>query len=402
MGSKRFSGLAVLMSLIGAGIAYIVGELIFRVGDGWPDYLKIGLYFGLGAMFIAIFIFTSQKTSPQLVGYRWQQQYFKTSLKLWIPTTLIMVGGVAGLFQGIYGLEINEPRTIQDIVIAVDRSSSMTTTDPDGERFNAISTFIDNLKGDKRVALLTFNENPSLEIDFTSVSNDKEKEDFKTKVQNLNITNDGQTGIRSVVDEAYSMIKSSSRGASLILISDGAPTDDSGSDIAGLVQSYVNDEIPIYTIGMMYGDPSAESYLQEIAQLTQGKYYSTSDTTMLKEVFGKIKYNEEKGTIMTNRTGAYAASTLHSVLRVVFLVALALLMALGLGIMFDNKYLVQGMLLGALIGGLIGGLLVEKLLLGDVPAVIVRAIYWFFVSVSLMSFTWCITFKENYRGTRQA
>ena len=402
MGTKRFSGLAVLFCIVGAGAAYLIGEFILDYGAQLPDYLKVGLYFGIGSMMISAMVLASQKVSPQLIGYRWKEQYFKTSLKLFIPTTLIMVGISAGLFQVIYGLKINEPRTIQDIVIAVDRSSSMDTTDPQGERFNAMSSFIDHLKGKKRVALMTFNEEPSLMLDFTSVASSAEKEAFKNQVAALAIQNDGQTGISNVINESYELIQNSEARASLILISDGAPTDGSDQNIAQLVQDYVAEDIPIYTIGMMYTDPTAEAYLQEIANLTGGVYYSTSDTTMLNEVFSKIQYDEQKGTIITPRTGAYADSTLHKVLRVIFLMIVSVLMALALGIMFDNKYLVKGMVIGALIGGIVGSLLVEHLFVGEMAPVLVRLVYWFFIGIGLMSFTWCITFKDNYHGTRSA
>lgn len=401
MGSKRFSGLAVLMSVLGAGIAYLIGEMLFKFGGGMPDYLKVGLYFGLGAMMIAIMVFASQKNSPQLIGYRWKDQYFKTSLKFWVPVTLLMVGLAAGILQGIYGLEINKPKIIDHIVIAVDKSSSMTTTDPEGERYKAICDFIDHLKGNKQVALISFNEEASVDMDFTSVSTPVEKESFKSQLQGLNIQNDGQTGIRNVMNAAYSLIEDKGVNGSLILVSDGAPTDDSASNLKGLVQQYVDHHIPVYTIGMMYTDPSAESYLQEIADMTEGKYYSTSDTTMLKEVFNKIRYNAEKGTLVSPRTGAYMASSLHQILRIVFLVIIALMIALALGIMFDNKYLVRGMMIGALVGGIIGSVLTEKLFVAEVPAPVVRAIYWGCVGLALMSFTWCITFREDQSRSRQ-
>ena len=400
MGTRRFSGIAVLFSIIGAILACAVGEGILTLGENWSDFLRVGLYFGIGAMCFCIMIIASQRVSPQLIGYRWKEMYFKTSLKLFVPVTLVMIGLTAGIFQVIYGLEINKPKTIDNIVIAVDRSSSMDATDPEAERFKAISQFIDNLKGDKKVALMTFNENASLALEFTSVQSKEEKEAFKTQIQNLNIKNDGQTGIANVIHEAYRLIEGENKGASLILISDGAPTDGSDADIAGLVSEYVNENIPIYTIGMMYTDPSAETYLQEIATLTGGTYYSTSDTTMLNEVFGKIRYNEEKGTIITARTGAYAGSSLHKVLRVLFLLIIALLLALALGIMFDNKYLVKGMLIGAFIGGLAGSLLAEKLFINGWMGILVRLTYWLCLGVSLMSFTWAVTFKEHYHGNR--
>lgn len=401
MGTKRFSGLAILFSIIGSGLAYLAGEIIINQGN-LSDYLKVGLYFGLGAMLLTIMVFVSQKISPQLVGYRWKEQYFKTSLKLFIPTTLLMVGISAGLFQVLYGLKINEPSTIQDIVIAIDRSGSMEVTDPEAKRFTAMNGFIDQLKGNKRVALITFNEEANLAIDFTTVSNKKEKENFKVQVANLDIQNDGTTGIQNVIDEAYSQIEKSGRNASLILISDGEPTDQSDTDIAGLVKEYMKHNIPIYTIGMMNTESLSGNYLQSIAALTGGTYYSISDTAILDEVFGSIQYDAEKGTIISPRTGAYIESRLHQGLRVVFLTIISVLIALALGIMFDNKYLVKGMMIGGFIGGMVASLLAEYFFTRGISAALVRLIYWFFVGVGLMSFTWCITFKNQYHGTKTA
>lgn len=121
--------------------------------------------------------------------------------------------------------------------------------------------------------------------------------------------------------------------------------------------------MPIYTIGMMYTDPSADIYLREISELTGGIYYSTSDTTMLNEAFGKIKYNAEKGTLITARTGAYIDSTLHKIFRVCFLM--------------------------------------EILLVNGARPFLTRGIYWLLFGLGLMSFTWCVTFKDSYHGTRE-
>lgn len=402
MGSKRFSGVAVLFSMLGAGLSYVAGEFILKVGENWPPYLEVALYFGVAAMIVGAMILGSQGVTPQLIGYRWREQYFKTSFKFFIPTTLLMVGMIAGLLQFLYGLEINEPKIVKDIVIAVDKSSSMMQTDPNGERYNAISSFIDHLSGDKRVALMTFSDDVKLEIDFTKASSPQEKEALKTKIVNLDIQDDGQTAVGKVVDKAYELIKNSGRGGSLILISDGGPTDGSDSNISGLVQDYVAQNIPIYTIGMMYADPSKDAYLNEISELTGGVYYATQDTAMLNEVFEQIKYNAEKGTIVSMRTGAYVESTLHVVLRIGFLTILAVLMALALGIMFDNKYLVKGMLIGAMIGGLIGSILTEVYFSKGMHPYLVRGIYWICFGLGLMTFTWCVTFKDNYHGTREA
>ena len=77
-------------------------------------------------------------------------------------------------------------------------------------------------------------------------------------------------------------------------------------------------------------------------------------------------------------------------------------MALGLGIMFDNRYLVKGMLIGSFIGGLGGGLVMVLMMAGGTIDLLARLYYWGFIGAALMAFTWCIEFKDSYHGTREA
>ena len=79
-----------------------------------------------------------------------------------------------------------------------------------------------------------------------------------------------------------------------------------------------------------------------------------------------------------------------------------LLIALAIGIMFDNKFLVKGMLIGSLIGGLIGSIVMEKMMAGDGIIALARLSYWLLLGIGLMTFTWCINFKDSYHGTRHA
>lgn len=402
MGSKRFSAWAVLLCVVGAIIAFALGELVLLFGSSLPEPVKMGLYFGIGAMAISAMVLISQKISPELIGYRWKEQYFKTSLKLFIPATLLMVGILAGIFQLVYSLDLHKEKKIQDIVIAIDTSGSMETTDPNKERFGAISSLIDNLKGDKRVAIMVFNDEPELVLDFMPAKTDSEKEVLKSQIAQLKIEEQGQTGITKAINQGYTLLSGSGERGSLILVSDGAPTDGSESNIAALVQQYVVKEMPIYTIGMMYNIADSDDYLGEIAHLTGGSYYNTSDVTMLKEAFGHISYNEEKGMLMTQRSGIYVASGFYRLLRILSLVVIALFIAIGIGILFDNVYLVKGMVIGSLIGGILGSLFLEFTMAGDTLPIFARLGYWIWLGMGLMSFTWCITFKEKQRRAREA
>lgn len=404
MGSKRFSIVALMFSLIGGVVAFFIGELLLYVGEEWPSYLRMGLYFGVGAMIIGAMLLFSQWISPQLIGYRWKQQYFKTSLKLFIPTTLIMLGLSAGLFQFLYSMNVSKEKRIKDIVIAIDTSGSMRESDRTGERFKATSSLIDNLEGNRRIAFMTFDDVPRLQFDFMEATTKEEKEAVKARIANYQSEDEGQTGVRDMINAAYELIKDDSRNhsASLVMISDGAPSDGSDFDINNLVKSYIQDKIPIYTIGMMYGDNTAEQYLIDIASLTGGQHYSTSDATMISGAFGQIRYEEKERELMTARLDEKSEAVLYMLFRIGLLTILSFLMALALGIMFDNRFLAKGLMIGGVLGGLIGGIIVETLFKQGTTPYIVRLGYWLMLGLCLVAFTGLVTFKDSYHGTREA
>lgn len=404
MGGKRFSIVALVFSLMGGMLAFFTGELLLYLGEEWPSYLRMAVYFGIGAMIMGAMILLSQWISPQLIGYRWKQQYFKSSLKLFIPTTLIMLGLSAGLFQFLYCMNVSKERRIKDIIIAIDTSGSMNESDRDGERFKATSSLVDNLKGNRRIAFITFDDQPTLQFDFMKATTKEDKEAVKARIASYQNQDEGQTGVRDMMNAAYELIKNTSNNhsASLIMISDGAPSDNSASDIYGLVSRYIQDNIPIYTIGMMYGDNTAEQYLIDIAHLTGGQHYSTSDVTMLSGAFGQIHYEEEEREIVTERSDEKAESVLYMLLRIGALTVLSFLMALALGMMFDNRFLAKGFMIGGTLGGLLGGIIVETLFKQGTTPYIVRLGYWLMLGLCLVAFTGLVTFKDSYHGTREA
>lgn len=403
MGNRRFSVLAIVFSLVGGFITLILGEFILNLqGGNLPEPIIMGLYFGIGAMVISGMVMFSQMISPQLVGQRWKNQYLGAALKLFIPATFLMLGVTALIAQFVYGIEISKGKEIKDIIIAVDTSGSMNDTDPDKERFEAVNSLIDGLKKDMRVALVTFNENPQLVFDFTPVENEQEVEDLKAQVKGIVNSAQGLTEVKKMMEYTYQLIEKeevTGRNTSLIIVSDGEPSDNSAEDIEGLVQPYVDKGIPIYTVGMMYQAPEAEGYLERIAEYTEGRHLSTSSTAMLEDAFAKIRHYQSARSLLNERTGVARESLFYAITRVVLLTVLGGLIGLGQGFIFDNKFLAKGLILGGILGGLMGGAAMEWLLRSQGNEVFARGVFLLLFTLLLPMFTWAIEFKEGYHGT---
>lgn len=406
MGSKRFSLAAVLWSLLGGLIAFVIGEILLNNLQGvWPEYVVMGLYFGIGALLIGAMVLVSQIISPQLIGYRWKKKYMKTSLAFFIPVTFVMVGLCGAIAQGLYGFEVSSNKEIKDIMIAIDTSGSMNETDPNGERFKAVSHLVEGLESNMRVAVVTFNDNPKLVFDFKTLQNSTEKAEVQKAISEISNIGEGTTEVKKVIDYSYELInaeQNTGRGASLIFISDGEPTDNSQNDIPLLVENYVANHIPIYTISMMYGQHAGEEYLEQLAVNTGGKYLSTSDTTMIKGAFDKIRYYQGSRSLVGERMGTARNMWTYSLGRILLLVTIGGMLALGLGILFDNKYLAKAFIIGSIIGGCIGGIWLEVLLKNGGSPIWARGIYLLSLSLCLSLFTFVVTFKDSYHGTLKA
>lgn len=405
MGSKRFSVFALLMSLFGSIIAFFIGEglLVWKQGV-WPEYIVIGIYFGIGALCVGGMIVISQLISPQLIGYRWKQKYLKTSLLMFLPSSLILVGLVGGLLQSAYGFEVNKKAGVKDIILAIDTSGSMNDTDPTGERFQAVCDLVDGLNENMQVALVTFNDGPSLVFDFMSVGSTHQKEEVKEAVRAISLQGIGTTEVKKVVDYCMEILRNRSnnqREASLIFVSDGQPTDGSEGNIAGLTIDYLKYQVPIYTIGMMYKQNESEAYLEEMARVTGGEHYSTSKAGMVTKAFGKIRFSQAGRHLVGERNGKTNHEWRYALLRVCFLAMICCVMGLGLGMTFDNRFLAKGLIIGGVVGGTLGGILLEILLQSGM-SVWARGIFWMIVGISLTGLMFTVTFKESYHGTLEA
>lgn len=404
MESRRFSLLTVLLSLFGGLITLFIGEIIFSLKGSVSEYILMGFYFGVGAFVISAMILFAQAISPTLIGYRWKTQYLGTSLKLFIPSTLIMIGLSAFFLQGLYGMQIGIGKAAKDIIIAIDTSGSMNETDPNGERFDAVKALIEELKEDKKVALVTFDEEPYTVFDFTALNDSAGRQMMKENIDNIVNSKNGLTEIKKMMEYCYEVIDhraDKTRKSSLIIVSDGEPTDGSEQNIPLLTEKYRAENIPIYTVGMMHKTAKTEQYLEAIANTAGGKHFSISRVGMLKKTFEKIRYSQESRNLLGERNGYIKESLFYGGMRILFLSVIGGLIALGLGFIFDNRFLAKGFIIGGVTGAFLGSICLEVFMRNSINMTLGRAVFLLIFTLFLPLFTWSVEFKDSYHGTRK-
>lgn len=191
-------------------------------------------------------------------------------------------------------------KTARSMMIAVDISGSMTTTDweIEGKRVSrweaaksVMDEFIQRRKGD-RLGLVFFGSQAYLQSPFTL-----DLQSVNQMLHEVEVGMAGQeTALGNAIGRSIQLLEADSVDKKvLILITDGV---DSGSEINPIqaARTAALDSIVIYTIGM--GDPNGglfdvdEKSLKLIASETGGKYFRAIDREELEKVYSTINQLE--------------------------------------------------------------------------------------------------------------
>jgi Ca-activated chloride channel family protein len=364
MGERRINPLLIFFALIGAAVGTFFGELILEnLLLKIPTILVVGLYFGVLALFIGLMCLLAEMISPSLNGIGWRKKYVGSSWKYLVPLTFILLFVSSMILQFFYQLDFGSFKRVKDVVLLIDCSPSMTQTDPDNARLRAAKNLVREMKDGNRVSVITFSDEAKVIQPMVNIESDKTKTDINRKISKIKtITAQSGTATGNALKATMKEIKKTyekDRGAMVIFLSDGEPTDGSENRLSELVQPYNNKNITINTVAMLIKSEVGTRVLKDIAADTDGTFYDVSNTDEITGIFKKIYLNGTERTLITPRTGKTEHSTVYAVLRIVFVGILMFLLALGIGLMFDNKYITKGFSIGGIIGGITAGIIIE-------------------------------------------
>ncbi|UCE36065.1 MAG: VWA domain-containing protein [Thermoplasmata archaeon] len=170
----------------------------------------------------------------------------------------------------------------QDTVLAIDSSGSMLVNDPDDLRIEAAKNYVDKLEPDDRACVVDFDNDAILVNDHhLSTNYDQIKDDIDT------VDSSGSTAIGAALQCSNNELIECGDPTHIwviILLTDGQGNDD---ELAySEAHRAKNNGIRIYTIGL--GDDHNEELLQDIAQITDGKYYPASNATCLYAIYEEV------------------------------------------------------------------------------------------------------------------
>lgn len=169
-----------------------------------------------------------------------------------------------------------------DIVFAIDSSGSMGGNDPDGHRIIAAQEFVDKMNPYKdRVGMVSWNDDVVFDLPLT--------DDFSRVKRTIAAVDAGggtdlNNGLARSIDHLIQQTRKSTKV--IIFLSDG----DGDYTLSGMDGSETDRArsagILIYSIGL--GNDSNEANLEDMADMTGGRYFFSPESTFLEDIYQNI------------------------------------------------------------------------------------------------------------------
>ncbi|UCG69260.1 MAG: VWA domain-containing protein [Thermoplasmata archaeon] len=174
----------------------------------------------------------------------------------------------------------------QDVIFCIDSSGSMEWNDPDGLRKDAAKSYVDDMSIPEMGAALLFSDNiylpHHLSTNYNQIKDDIDRSGSYGGTHIGSTLHVANTELIDNGNESHTWI--------IILLTDGRGSDNSfARDEA---ERAAENGIRIYTIGLGYD--INELFLQEIANITGGKYYPAATPEALEGIYHEIGCEVDK------------------------------------------------------------------------------------------------------------
>ena len=364
MGDRRERKLNIslfLACLFGALAGCLLSEILIMPLK-INGIIRVGLYMAIVFLMIYLFGLICEMVTGHMNGGSWNGRQTGRSI-LFIILFPVLLGLLAALFQLIYQLNIGDvrgPSAIQDYLILVDNSSSVTWTDKNDERYDAVVDFVRTLDKSNKVLVRVFSDNSfkgsQYQFDLTEVGPET-PDQIRAFFDSQRVLPSG-TQLTEPLLEVLDAYQDQGRSAVALVLSDG---EDEQLQISRIAEAYKKRGIPVYCASFAE-EPDAAKNLQKLAADTNGEYYELNGLANLtRTVEQYIQQEAEPRNLLEARIGSDESNLLARIERIVFFTILGILAGLLFSFILDSRVIMEEALIGHIITALLSGCSLELL-----------------------------------------
>lgn len=228
---------------------------------------------------------------------------------------LFLLAMIAALFLPILSIHVNAASgsdKTYEVVMLIDVSGSMMQADPNKVSIEAALRFANNVPSTAescKISVVLYNSDVIRALERVDVTRGSEKAKYSQNLEIIkNLGKNGKyneficwakdTDIGAAIVEAKDILSSSSAAKKAVLLFtdgkidlDNRPSVDSPEEILSETNSYESAEyfksvgVPMYTIGLNKNNSVDKQYLQKLADMTDGKFWSCTSLDDLNDLF---------------------------------------------------------------------------------------------------------------------
>ena len=315
-GRRTALDLPLLAVSAAAGLAaFLLGRLLeAALGPSLPRPVMMGLQFALLFALLAAVIFLYSHAAGIFEGEPLTGGGGGPALLLCLLGAALLFG-LGALFQWLYGTDFRrQPTAPTSYVFVIDDSGSMSGSDPDGKRYQAISELLSDAAPDFPYMVYRFADGPALVKPMAPVSEG---------VPALEPQAGGQTAIQAaltqVLDDRESGVWDGGASPRVVLLTDGYATDVGlFHPIRSLLRRYQKAGASVSTVGL--GDAD-ERLLQRIAGSTGGVFLDVADASGLSRAMEEAALRSAGRDLLSDRS-VPRLGWLYALLRILFVTLL--------------------------------------------------------------------------------
>lgn len=324
---------AVVAALLAAAIYFVHAGLFAAAPD---NHFYMPLFMGL--LFAALLLVISLVVLAVSSLRRNYRADVITGMHSKGRIVMYLLGGILAMALFIFGAEFLYECNLQifgnssggTYVFLIDDSGTMDDNDPDLLRYEAISSILSGKSAKTNYTVYTFSDYGKLVVPMRTVG-----EGFMQYPEpDFGLTN-MKAGLEKVVTDFENGVWTSKGEASLILITDGGPTDFYEiSEVQDLLDRCVANNINLGIVGVIGAN---NDLMQEMATYTGGTFVDIKDITQLndaiREVSGETGFTRD---LLTERDDV-SADWLYALIRVLAIAVAGIVIAVCAALCYGNS-----------------------------------------------------------------